>query len=138
MATPELSLLLSDASSVAGALQYGDCGPAAEDVLVGAAGTGNADAADDHDAVDDWNPAAHWHDAAAVRDSEAAQPRLPRLGRKFGCRQMEGGRRISLMEGKLRGPRLGAVHLSDGDRIAGLIHDRDRHCNANGLRVFLG
>ena len=123
---------------MAGAFQHSDGGPAAEDVLLGPAGAGDADAADDHDTVDDRNPATRRHDAAAVRDREAAQPRLPRLGRQFGCRQVEGGRRISLMEGKLSGPRLGAVHLSDGDRIAGFIHDRDRHCDAHGLCVFLG
>jgi hypothetical protein len=36
---------------VAGALQHGDGGPAAEDVLFGTARAGDADAADDHDAV---------------------------------------------------------------------------------------
>jgi hypothetical protein len=46
------------ASSVAGTFQHGDCGAAAEDVLLRPAGAGDADAADDHDAVDERNPAA--------------------------------------------------------------------------------
>ena len=84
---------------MARAFQYSDGGAAAEDVLLGAAGAGDADAADDHNTVNDRNPAACGQDAAAVRDGEAAEPRLARLGRHFGGREVEGCRRIGLMEG---------------------------------------
>src|SRR5262245_4799277 len=126
------------AGSVAGAFQHSDRSTAAEDILVGATGTGDADAAGDHDTVDDWNPAARQENAAAMRDGEATQPSLARLRRHFCCGQMESGSRVGLVESKLSGPRLSAVHPSDSDRIAGFIHDRDRHCNAHGLCVFLG
>jgi hypothetical protein len=66
--TPCIDLI---SSSVAGAFQHSDGSPAAEDVLLWAAGTGDADAADDHDAVDDRNSAACQQDAAAMRDGEA-------------------------------------------------------------------
>src|SRR5262247_4251769 len=109
-------MIKAEENSVAGAFQHSDCGPAAEDVLVGAAGTGDADAADNHHTVDDRDAAAHGHDAATMRDSEAPNPRLPRLGRHFGCRKVKSSSGVSLMESEFRRSGLGAVHFSHGNR----------------------